>query len=308
MHKNGKVKLAITGGSGFLARGVLESCSQAGLSCRALSRSNRPPWATQAIDWVTIPSYNDVSALSSALWDTEYVLHLADDPARQGSSRSLLEAGERSDKLIAAATNCNMKGCIVASSVYADEFGGRKLSSYGLTKRVIEQRFLDASDLQTLILRLPPVYGPGGKGGFTALSKLVRRKTLLPLGSVTAPRAYLSRRNFSSLIIALVQSEDSAWKNAAGKIFEPSDGVAVSTQDLVHKMADVMGVTARLVPVPVALLRVVAALTGKTEIAMAATNELKVAPVEDIEDVFGWRPVECMPRSLAYLRDEISHP
>lgn len=305
MQKNGKVKLAVTGGSGFLARGVLESCSQAGLNCRAVSRSDRPAWAGQAIDWVTIPSYSNASALARALGDADYVLHLADNPARQGGS-SASEAVANSDALIAAAKAGNVKGCIVASSVYAGAPEQQGASQYGETKRAIERCFLAARDLPTVILRLPPVYGPGGRGGFSVLAKLVRKRLPLPLGSATAPRAYLSRRNFAALIAAIVAADDIGWSNAAGRVFEPSDGVAVSTRELVRSMADAMGVPVRLLPVPPTLLRLMAAVTGKTEMALAVVNRLDVAPVEEIEAVFGWRPIECVPQSLGYLRDELS--
>jgi hypothetical protein len=69
-------------------------------------------------------------------------------------------------------------------------------------------------------------------------------------------------------------------------------------------MAAAMGVAPRLLPIPVSLLRVAAAATGKKELVSGAIDRLDVAPVEELETAFGWRPVERMPESLAFLADE----
>ena len=299
------MKLAVTGGTGFIARGVLAGCAEAEFSCRALSRSNRPSWAGQAVEWSTVPAYADAAVLTQALAGVKHVLHLADNPARN-DERSTAEAERNCDALIEAARSNRVEGVIVVSSVYAARDRNGEASSYGSVKRVIEQTFLSATDIRTIVLRLPPVYGPGGRGGFVTLAKLVRKGLPLPLGSAVGPRSYLSRRNLASLIVAMVKADSDAWANAANRIFEPSDGQTVATRDLVRMMGDTMGRRARLLPVPPSLLRMAATAAGKKELVSGALDRLDVAPVEELEAAFGWRPVERMPESLAFLRDEIS--
>lgn len=303
MGEDRKADLAVTGGSGFIARGVLEGCAEAGLSCRALSRSARPAWAGQAVEWQTVPAYDDAIALGQALAGARFVLHLADTPAR-GKARSSREAMRNCDALIDAIRRSGVEGVILASSVYARATGGDGASPYGAAKRAIEQKFLSATGLRTIVLRLPPVYGPGGRGGLATLSELVRKGLPLPLGAATVPRSYLSRRNLASLIAAMVSADADQWRKAASKIFEPSDGIAVGTRDLVRAMARQMGVSPRLLPVPAGLLRMGAALAGRGELVSGAIDRLDVAPVEELEAAFGWRPIEHMPESLAFLRGE----
>lgn len=305
MDDNDKVDLAVTGGTGFIARGVLESCAETRLSCRALSRSTRPTWAGQAIEWSTVPAYDNAAALRQALAGARYVLHLADNPAR-GDAHRAGDAVRNCDALIDAVRSNHVEGLIVASSVYARDDLGGMAPSYSAVKRAVEGRTLGKTMPRTIVLRLPPIYGAGGRGGLASLSKLVRKRLPLPLGAATAPRAYLSRRNLASLVVTMANAGDDAWRNAANKIFEPSDGVAVSTRELVRAMAAQMGVSPRLLPVPLGLLRMVAAATGKTELVSGAIDRLDVAPVEELEAAFGWRPVERMPESLAFLRDEVS--
>ena len=302
MVGNSEVRLAVTGGSGFIARGVLEACAGYGLPCRALSRSPRPSWAGPAVEWSTIASYADAGALEAAIAGARYVLHLADNPVRADASGEE-EAVRNAAALIGAMRRSGVEGAVLASSVYARDELGAGASSYGAAKRVVEGRFLAAADLRTVILRLPPVYGPGGRGGLAALSRLVRKGLPLPLGLATAPRSYLSRRNLASLIVAIVNGGEERWAGAAGRIFEPSDGAGVGTRDLVRHMASEIGVAPRLLPVPLWLLRSLSMVIGK-DLVSGAVDRLDVAPVEELEDQFGWRPVEGMPASLAFLAEE----
>lgn len=303
MKENGKADLAVTGGTGFIARGVLETCVESGLSCRALSRSTRPPWAGQAIEWLTVPSYSDAAALTKALTGVRHILHLADNPDRN-DVRSAEDAARICVALIEAVRSNRVKGVIVASSVYAAK-DQRGRASYGSVKRMIEREFLSAQDLRTIVLRLPPVYGPGGQGGLATLSRLVRKGLPLPLGAATVPRSYLSRRNLASLVVTIVGAGDDTWRSEANKLFEPSDGIPVSTRDIVRGMAAQIGVRSRLIPIPIGLLRMAAAAAGRSELVSSAIDSLEVAPVEVLEAAFGWRPIERMPESLAFLRDEV---
>lgn len=298
---NQRITLAVTGGTGFIARGVIERMAASGVAVRALSRGSRPAWAPPTTEWRTIASYGDIADLSDALQGVRYVLHLADNPERT-DERSGAEALGNADALIDGVRSNAIEGVVVASSIYARDSNANE-RSYGSVKREVEQRFLDAADLRTIILRLPPVYGPGGKGGLATLSRLVERGLPLPLGAARASRAYLSRNNFSSLILAMVNADEANWSAATGRVFEPSDDQAVATCDLIRMMATQLGRAAHLVPVPLSLLRSLGAMTGRSEMVAGATDGLEVASADEIAGYFAWRPEEQMPQSLAFLRD-----
>lgn len=227
-----------------------------------------------------------------------YVLHLADNPDRN-ETRSAEEALRVCDALIEAIRSNAVEGLIFASSVYARS-AKHGAASYGAVKRAMEDRFQAASDISTVILRLPPVYGPGGKGGLAMLARLAGKNVPLPLGSAKAPRAYLSRNNLSSLVLAMVKSDSGSWASA-GQAFEPSDDRTVATRDLVRMMGLTLGRTPLLIPVPIGLLRAIGAITGRSELIGGAVDALTVAPAEDLEQAFGWRAAEQMPESLAFL-------
>jgi nucleoside-diphosphate-sugar epimerase len=136
------------------------------------------------------------------------------------------------------------------------------------------------------------------------LARMVRKGVPLPLGSAVELRHYISVRNLCDLIETIVRTDDDHWAATAGRVFEPSDGQAIATRDLIRMMGETVGCQARLLPVPVAALRMLGTITGRSELVSGAIDRLEVAPVEELEAAFGWRPVERMPESLAFLAEE----
>lgn len=292
------MRVAVTGGTGFVAKGAIEAFAGAGIVCRAISRAHRQHWVDDAAEWVTIQSYDDAHGLIRALANVDCIIHLAANPDRT-AAHDVDEANAQAAALISAQRACGVKRTIFASSIYARRAASAE--AYGKVKLAVENQFLDAQDLQAVILRLPPVYGPGGKGGVQTLARMVQRGLPLPLGSATAERAYLSLPNLASLLVAIARANDAQWQSAAGNIFEPSDGKTISTSDLARMMASELQMPLRMVSVPASLLRALAKATGKSDFVSSAFDELTVPPIEALDRAFGWRPTECMPQSLQFL-------
>ncbi len=298
------VRLAITGATGFIGRGILENADP-NLKYHAISRSRQPSWVPDAVGWSTISSYGDRDALGHAIDGAHYVVHLADNPFRSGH-RDQADAVRNAEALAYAARSSKVKGVILVSSLYARGEMGAALPSYGATKRLIENQFLSEVGLRTIVLRLPPVYGPGGKGGVNMLARLVSKRLPLPLGYAVAPRAYISRRNLVSLVSAIALMGEGRWEAAAGNIFEPSDGVRFGTRDLVNAIAAQLCVNPILLPFPIGILRPLSFVIGKGDLVSGATDELCVLPVDDLDAAFGWRPIETIPESLGFLRSGVN--
>jgi hypothetical protein len=138
-------------------------------------------------------------------------------------------------------------------------------------------------------------------GSLAQLAVLVRQGLPLPLARAVALRNYISLHNISSLIDTIVGGDDTRWIAAAGQVFEPSDGRAVATNELVRMMAHVMGRRAALIPVPIGLLRTLGEVAGRSELVSGAIDRVDTESVERLRSAFGWRPLESMPESLAFL-------
>lgn len=290
--------VAVTGASGFVGSAAVQALSRAGLHVRAISRKPKADADIGQACWSAITDYRDTEALRQALADARCVIHLADRSDRS-PSRTAGESAATAASLVRAMAAVGASRLVLASSVYArlERPGG-----YGAAKRAAEAEVLAAAGLQAVILRMPPVYGPGGGGGFGMLAALVRRGLPLPFARAVAPRAYLSRRNLCDLLVSIVCADAHQWAAAAGNCFEPFDGEPVGTADLVRMLALASGRHTRQIPVPLPVLRALGRITGRGTALAGALDPLQVAGNEPLARLFGWTPAERMPESLGFLR------
>jgi len=124
---------------------------------------------------------------------------------------------------------------------------------YGQSKHDMETLALEFgrdTGMRVSILRLPLVYGPGGTGNAHRLLALVDKGWPLPLGSIRNRRSMIFVDNAVAAITVL--SEASSGTRG---VFFASDGADLSTPELIRTIAAALGRPARLIPVPVPLLR-----------------------------------------------------
>jgi nucleoside-diphosphate-sugar epimerase len=133
-------------------------------------------------------------------------------------------------------------------------------------------------------LRLPLVYGPGARGNFRRLVDAVAARRFLPLGAIDNRRSLLSLDNLLDAIDAVLRAES----GVLGAHFV-ADEDSVSTPALVRAIASALGVAPRLVPVPVALLRVAGALAGRSDVVLRLTESLEV-DTSSLRRATGWKP------------------
>lgn len=161
----------------------------------------------------------------------------------------------------------------------SDPYGNSKLAAEaGLTAL--------SKKLDSVIIRPPLVYGPGVRANFLALMKAVDRRMPLPLGLVRNRRSLISVRN---LCDALIHGLD-----CAPGIYCPTDPEPVSTPDLVRAIAAALHTRPFLVPVPVWLLKVLGAATGRGAAVDRLTGDLTFSGWPP-----GWTPPQTMQDGLA---------
>ena len=169
---------------------------------------------------------------------------------------------------------------------------------YGISKHEAEQgllHFSRESEMEVVIIRLPLVYGLGVKGNFASMVKWVKKGIPLPLGAVTNHRSLLSLENLISFIDLCVDRERSPL--AANEIFILSDGVDLSTTELLQMVAKAYGVSSRLIPVPVSWMKFIARLLGRSTVADRIFGDLRVDSSK-AQNMLGWQPVVTMWEQL----------
>lgn len=294
----------VTGTTGFIGAALARELRSRGIAFRHAVRA--------AIDApepaVVVGDMTASTEWSEALRGVRAVIHLAGRAHVSGRGEAhrarLFETNERALATLADAarregvrhfvllSSTKVHGDVSAPSGFRETDKLRPADAYGASK-LAGERALQASGLPYTIIRTPLVYGPGVKANFRALLRAVDRGIPLPLGSIRDNRrSLISTDNLVDVLIRVIEHPA-----AMGETFLVSDGEAVSTRTLVERIAGALGRRARLIPVPVALLRVGGTLTGRKESVMRLTES---ASVDDskIAERLGWKPPFTMADGL----------
>ena len=288
--------IIVTGATGFIGRHVVSDLAKAGHSVLALSRSRHADSQMSGVTWKQV-SYDSSKEMAAALKGADILVHLAENADRghvDGSQSS-------TQKVLDACVKAKVRKIVLASSIYARLRQQGQESAYGDAKLEIENLFKNTPKVQTAILRLPPVYGQGCKGGFAFLTKLVGKGIPMPFGSAKALRDYISVSNVSNLIRHICELDAKAWASLAANAYEPSDDQAISTLDLIKHIGGALGKKPTVLPFPKPALRLVAKLAGKADAIDAAFAPLRVENKPELVKALNWKPIEAVPESLSFL-------
>jgi UDP-4-keto-D-QuiNAc 4-reductase len=159
---------------------------------------------------------------------------------------------------------------------------------YGLSKYEAEIGLLDIArrtGMEVTIIRPPLVFGPGVKANFRSLIKALIKGLPLPLGSILE-----NRRSMVGLtnLIAFVEL-CCTHPAAANQVFYVSDGLDYSTTRLVLLIAEALGRSPRLLPVPPTFLRAMLLAIGKGAEADRLLGSLQVSD-QKARELLGWTP------------------
>lgn len=163
----------------------------------------------------------------------------------------------------------------------------RPTDAYGRSKLEAEKglaRIARETGLEVVILRPPLIYGPGVKGNLARLVRLVRRRVPLPLGAIDNRRSLLSLENLCSAIGVCL-----SHPAAVGHTFLVADSDDLSTPQLVREIGQALGIAPMLVPIPVPLLRLAGALSGRSAEVNRLTGWLQVDAFA-ITSATSWMP------------------
>jgi nucleoside-diphosphate-sugar epimerase len=204
-----RVKLAVTGGTGFVGSHLLDVAVGQGHEVIALTRREQP--ARDRVRWVR-GSLDDREALRCLVEDADAVIHVAG--VINASDASGFTSGNVDGTLaiLAAATATGITRFVHVSSLAARE---PQLSLYGASKAKAEE-LVAASGLEWAIVRPPAVYGPGDRETLDLFKMAARGQILMP------PRGSLSMIHVEDLARLLLVF---AGPQSRQKIIvEPDDG------------------------------------------------------------------------------------
>lgn len=166
---------------------------------------------------------------------------------------------------------------------------------YGFSKYEAEQglRALAAqTSMEVTIIRPVLVYGPGVGANFRTMMQWLSKGIPLPLGRIENRRSLVAVDNLVDLIATCVDHP-----SAGAQTFFAADGDDLSSSELLRRLGLALGRPARLLPVPVALVRRAAALVGKQALAQRLCANLQV-DISNASDLLGWRPPVAVDEGL----------
>ena len=239
------MRLAITGGTGFVGSHLVDCALAAGHEVTALTRREQAPRAR--VTWVS-GDLHDRTALERLVSDADAVIHVAG--VISGQRAATFEKGnvEGTLAMLAAATAGGVRRFVHVSSLAARE---PKLSLYGGSKAKAEE-LVHRSGLDWAIVRPPAVYGPGDKETLE-LFRMAKLGLMLmpPKGRVSVIHADDLARLLQALAAARASSK---------VLVEPDDGKAGgwTHREFARALAAAVGTRPAILSSPGILLRLAA--------------------------------------------------
>ena len=160
-----------------------------------------------------------------------------------------------------------------------DAYGVSKLEAENILKKIA-----DETGLQTVILRLPLVYGLGVKANFKNLIKLAGFGLPLPFKGIDNQRSFIYLGNLVDAINTCI-----THPKAAGETFLVSDGQDISTPDLIRMIASAMDKKPILFSLHPGILKALCKIAGKGKELEKLTGSLLVDSSK-IRNLLGWKP------------------
>jgi nucleoside-diphosphate-sugar epimerase len=301
----GGLVVALTGGTGFIGRRLLQTLPQRGYQMRVLLR--RPAALPVECRSAVIGDLARPMNLAAALEGAGAVIHSAGPSFAMSGTPELDHRSlglEGTVMLARAAQRAGVKRFVFLSSIAAqcdshanetltEDFEPSPTEAYGRAKLAAEQAVAEL-DLDWVALRPVLVYGPGMKGNMARLLQLARSPIPLPLAGLAARRSLLSLDNLVDAIDTVLASP--------GKLQRPlivADSEALTVPNMIAAMRRGLGRRPGVFPVPVSLLKAALRAAGLEKELRVLTEPL-VASAEALRRL-GWIPSVSTDAGLAAL-------
>ena len=302
--------ILITGGNGFIGSGLINAlASNSDFSIRGSVRSNGSadfPASVQTLQNLDVDS--DAGWLEAFL-GVDCVIHCAARyHIKNESSGDLLAICRKVNvdgtmRLARLAAQAGVKRFIFMSSLkvngefsdpgrpFVETDGPKPFYPYGISKLEAENallQFSTSSNMDVVIIRPPPVYGPGVKANFLAMMRFLDYCLPLPLGGIKNLRSYIGLANLVSFVELCVKHP-----GASNQIFFVSDDDDLSTSRLLKMMSAALGRLSLLAPAPKKFLTFLANAMGRQYIPELLFGNFQ-ADISKAKHLLGWMPPESV--------------
>lgn len=291
------MKILVTGGTGFVGRTAVPTLQAAGHAVRLALRESS---AAATVESVVVGDLGPATDWERALEGVDAVVHLAARVHVMRDHAGSAEEFKRTNadgtlRLARAAADAGARRFVFVSTIkvngestttqpFRADDEPHPCDDYGRSKLAAELGLREIPGIEPVIIRPPLVHGPGAKGNLARFCRLARAGLPVPFGAIDNRRDLVGVANLANLI------ERCVWHPAAkGEVFLAADGEPLSTPELFRTIAEALGRPARMIHVPVALMRAVARPLGVGAEFDRLTQSLEIDAAKTRQQL-DWRP------------------
>lgn len=307
-HGDFPMKVLLTGASGFIGTALGARLVAHGFDVIGVGR-RMPNTPVPGVYYRTVGELGTSTDWCEALLGVQAIIHCAArvhamcDQAQEPLAEFRRTNVEGTLNLARQAASAGVRRFIFLSSVKVNGERGHfteadfpaPQDAYSISKYEAELGLLEIAakiGIEVVIIRPPLVYGPRVRANFLLLLRAVARGIPMPFGAIHNRRSLVALDNLLDFITTCL-----SHPAAANQTFLVSDGEDLSTTELIRRMAHALGCSARLIPVPIPLLRATATLLGKQEAAARLCQSLRVN-ITKAQKMLGWTPPVSVDEGL----------
>ena len=314
------MKILVTGASGFIGSALLEHLSNIpGFTIVGMLRSMGTNISNSSVEF----RQGDLDAekkINIYLNDIDVIIHTA------GRAHIMIDDTENSVdefrrvntlgtlQLAQLAADAGVKRFVFLSSIKVNgeytDLGSpfsildneKPIDPYGISKHEAEiglRKISQETDMQTTIIRLPLVYGPGVKGNFSDLIKLISLRIPLPLAMIKYNRrSMIGLDNLLSFTVKCI-----SHPKAANETFLISDNHDLSTSSLLTLLGSSIGKPVILFKLPIPILKLFARIFNLQSRADRLLGNLEV-DISHTCNLMDWEPPLSVEQGFKKLKIE----
>jgi nucleoside-diphosphate-sugar epimerase len=286
VNRNKTSLVLVTGATGAVGPRVVKALSDSGHQIRTVSLDSPPTGIWPKAIETQIGDITNPAVVQSAMRGVDAVVHLAALLHIVNPTPDLRHKYEKINvggtaMVVEAAVRANVSRVVLFSTiaVYGDSSGQVfDEESHPNPKTFYEQTKLDAERIVLgakkspgqpigTVLRLAAVYGSRIKGNYRQLLKALAKSRFIPIGNGRNRRTLVYEKDVARAAVLAVEHPD-----AAGKVFNVSDGTFHSMNDIIASMCKALDRKAPRFSLPVGPVRFVAGM------------------VEDVARIVGHKP------------------
>ena len=299
-------KILVTGVNGFIGQNIYRELIKLNYFVRGAVRSLDSVLINNNIKYISVGNIDAETNWDYALEGIDCVIHCAGKAHAINKKVELdiyrVVNRDGAKHLAEQAARVGVKRLIFLSSVKVNgestgKSSGTKIftyndipnpqDNYAISKFEAEQALWEVASktsLEVVVVRLPLVYGYGVKGNLDRLIKFIHSKVPLPFEGIQNKRSLIGIDNLTDVLVRCVKRPD-----IAGKTFLVSDGVDLSTPELIRLLASTMGQPTRLFTIPTFLLKFLGFITCKQSEINRLTGSL-VIDSSHAREMLNWTP------------------